>query len=48
MLSPGSVTFKIAYEIAARPLDVERPELPPSIAAILASKTSLVGFVNLE
>ena len=47
-MSPGCVIFNIAYEIAARPLDVERPELPPSIAAILASNTSLVGFVSLE
>ena len=48
MLSPGCVIFIIAYEIAASPLAVEIPELPPSIAAILASKTSLVGFVSLE
>ena len=48
ILSPTCVRLIIAQNIPANPLAVAYAALPPSIAAILFSNASVVGFVNLE
>ena len=47
MWSPARAMFWMAYVIAAEPEAVARAATPPSRAAILSSKTPVVGFMSL-
>ena len=48
MLSPALQIVEMAKNCADCPLDTDNAATPPSKAAILFSKTSLVGFMILE